>query len=281
MKLFSVVVPFVLLSSVMFGQTTSLPDILKPTLADESEAQSLGVEVFKILPRGMFQGPFNAYKDEENPLGIREGGAYYSFTTRSHSYNKTPQIGYESGELQTGFAGLQYGLILDLGKEPLIKVSVETNGVRFLANYQTPKLVADIRKEQAKRGNYEADGLVYTSHLPAIAGHSYVLRAINPGIVDKLVVLNILRKNDDGSLIILWNPLKDFETSWPLHQTDDELSRKIAAMLNDAKFANVHYEVNENVVILTGSVGRRYHAELIRKVQETMPVKIDNRVSMQ
>ena len=105
MKLVLGAVFFFLLSSFALAQAGKLPEILRPTLADESEAHSLDVGVFKILPRGMFQTTFNDYKDENNPIGIREGGAFYSFTTGSHSYNQVPEVMFEQDSFSVGFAG--------------------------------------------------------------------------------------------------------------------------------------------------------------------------------
>src|SRR5690349_9642460 len=48
--------------------------------------------IARLLPRGK-------YGDK---LSIREGGAYYSFTKLSNSYNEDPQIGLEQGMLSTG-----------------------------------------------------------------------------------------------------------------------------------------------------------------------------------
>jgi hypothetical protein len=86
MKLALIGVFVVFLFSMTVAQKSDLPDVLKPDDASIAEARRLGVNVFKILPRRMFEAKeFNSYKDEENPIGIRGGGAYYSFTTESHS----------------------------------------------------------------------------------------------------------------------------------------------------------------------------------------------------
>src|SRR5512142_414507 len=103
MRIIPLCVLFVVLSSLTLAQSEKLPDILKPDPASESEAQQIGANLFKLVPRGMFPQPANSYKDEDNPIGIREGGAYYSFSTGLHSYNKVPEIGLDQGNLSSGF----------------------------------------------------------------------------------------------------------------------------------------------------------------------------------
>jgi len=85
-----------LLSSVATAQLINLPKILQPETYLQSEAESGGLKVFKLVPREMFKDPDGSYSDSDNPIGIRGGGAFYSFTTGSHSYNKIPQIMLES-----------------------------------------------------------------------------------------------------------------------------------------------------------------------------------------
>ncbi len=198
MKLFPAVIFLFLLSSFAFSQAEKLPEILKPTLADESEAQSLGVEVFKILPRRMFETTFNDYTDENNPIGIREGGAFYSFTTGSHSYNKVPEVMLEQGSFAVGFAGMNYGFIADLGDTQLAQINRDAPSIHFALTYVPPRFESEIRNEPKRLSHYESDGLIYARRVPATEGHTYVLRAITFGRADKLVSLQVRRKDADG-----------------------------------------------------------------------------------
>ena len=75
MKFFHAVVITGLLSSIILGQNIKAPDTLISSETAQATAKSLGVEVFKILPRGLYKDPPSASKDEDNPIGIREGGA--------------------------------------------------------------------------------------------------------------------------------------------------------------------------------------------------------------
>ncbi|MDQ3322347.1 MAG: hypothetical protein M3525_07945, partial [Acidobacteriota bacterium] len=77
--------------------------------------------------------------------------------------------------------------------------------------YKPPAAESEIRTEQRRAWNYEANGAVYKSNLPAVVGNTYVLRAISFGDADVLVALRIHRKDTDGSLIIFWKLLENFE----------------------------------------------------------------------
>ena len=176
-------------------------DIIRPGEKDLSQAQKEGFGVFRILPREKY----------DRKLTIQGGGSYYSFTTKSHDYQKIAQIGLEQNYLKVGFAGADYGFIADLGETPLADLNAETSEVNFLLNYKPPINEPDVRVEQRKAWNYEANGITYKSHLPAVVGHSYVLRAISFDDADILVAFKVYRKDADGSLIIFWKLIENFE----------------------------------------------------------------------
>jgi len=255
---------FAFLSISVFGQAKDLPDVLKPDAIAKETAASLGCEVFKILPRGMFQGPFNAYKDEENPLGIREGGAYYSFATRSHSYNKNPQLGYQDGNLLTGFAGLDYGLLKDLGTIELAALTNESPELAAERSYTPPKLISEIRLEQGKSHEYH-------TLKPATVGHTYALRAFNFGESDNLVVFNILSKGQDGSLTIIWKPIAEFPKPVAIEQPDIELKAKARAILDNNGFSNISLEVEDNILILGGTASVKMRNDLYQLLRPLGP----------
>lgn len=176
-------------------------EVILPDLKDVKRAQKEGFGVFRLLPREKY----------DHKLTIQGGGSYYSFTTTSHDYQKIAQIGLEQNYLKVGFAGADYGFIADLGETPLAEVTVETAEVNFLLNYKPPVNEPDVRVEQRKVWNYEVNGLTYKSHVPAVVGHSYVLRAISFDNADILVAFKVNRKDTDGSLIIFWKLIENFE----------------------------------------------------------------------
>lgn len=186
----------------LHGQINSLElDVLTPDAKDLSRARKEGHGVFRIMPREKY----------DRKLTIQGGGSYYSFTTKSHDYQKIAQIGLEQNNLKVGFAGADYGFIADLGEIALADVTGDTAEANFLINYKPPTNEPEVRIEQRRAHKYETDGTLYKSRLPAVVGHSYVLRAISFEEADVLVALKIHRKDADGSLIVFWKLLENFE----------------------------------------------------------------------
>ena len=176
-------------------------DVLLPDVKDTARARKEGFGVFRIMPREKY----------DRKLTIQGGGSYYSFTTKSHDYQKTAQIGLEQNNLKVGFAGADYGFIADLGEIALADVTGDTAEANFLINYKPPTNEPEVRIEQRRTHKYETNGILYKSYLPAVVGHSYVLRAISFEEADVLVALKIYRKDADGSLIVFWKLLENFE----------------------------------------------------------------------
>jgi hypothetical protein len=256
----------------------SLDELLQPEKTDKAEAKRLGFQVFRILPRELYDGK----------IEMRGGGAYYSFVPRKgtasnnldpydyvrvptpinggiprgrsatglaptgressndsaagfgfkmeenqmsappqvvspHYYGLGSDLEFQRGNFSVGFAGADYGFLYDLGDLPLEAVSAETAAettgetpaAKFLNSYQPPKEMAEIRAEQAKifspRSEYTANGFTYQRTVPALVGHSYILRSINFNRSDILVALRVYRQDTDGSLIVFWRKLKTFE----------------------------------------------------------------------
>lgn len=250
-----------LFSSTFFGQNTKLPAVLQPDGYSLSEAKRMGVEVFKILPRGTYENPKDSYKDDDNPIGIRQGGAYYSFSTHSHSYNQTPQLGLDDGKLLTGFAGLDYGLLSDLGSVSLSDIGPQSSELKSFLTYQPPQLVSEIRNEQKKY-------LEYHMLLPALVGHTYILRAISYDKADTLVAFNVFSKGDDGSLTVIWKPIREFEKPVHIYQPDADLRASIDKILEDNGLAEVQIDVKNNIVILSGTIPRGARGNIYRLLHD-------------
>lgn len=177
--------------------------LLQPDKADLFAAERENVNVFRILPREVY---------DNGVFKVRGGGAYYSFTNKSHSYDETPQIELQQGHLSVGFAGADYGFIADLERTPLSDINFETKGVDYLVNYKPPTEEKDARVEQRKvQARYEQNGNVFSSRLKVTVGNTYILRAISYREADTAVAIKIHRQDADGSLIIFWKLLKNFE----------------------------------------------------------------------
>lgn len=176
-------------------------DILLPDDKDIRQAEKEGFEVFRLMPRERY----------DHKLNVQGGGAFYSFTTKSHDYQKISQISLEQNFLSTGFAGADYGLIADLGSVPPSSVSQTSDEVIFLYNYKPPTKEVEVRLEQHKAQNYETETATYRSRVLYSIGHSYALRTINFERADILAAFKVHRKDTDGSLIIFWKLLENFQ----------------------------------------------------------------------
>lgn len=172
-----------------------------PDKKDIKTANSLGLSVFRLLPRERY----------DRKLVTQGGGSYFSFTTGSHDYQKIAQLGLEQNYLKVGFAGADYGFIADLGEASLTNITQETAEIDFLLNYKVPSAEKEVRAEQRRSKDYDVNGLRFKSHIPATVGHSYVLRAISFDRADVLVAFSIIRKDSDGSLILLWKTIETFQ----------------------------------------------------------------------
>jgi hypothetical protein len=170
--------------------------------------------LIRILPSGLY----------EDRLTIRGGGAYYSFTRLTHEYGYGSDIELQrvptndlvappiaEYNFRVGFAGADYGFIVTLGNVPLDKVTLDHDGVKFLVDYDPPSAEPQARSEfRRAREGVGKNGYSYKSVVPAIANYTYALRSINYKTSDVLVAFRVVRKEIDGSVVILWKRLKRF-----------------------------------------------------------------------
>lgn len=156
----------------------------------------------RLLPRERKEGRASS---------VREGGAFYSFAHLVHEYNYGSDIGLEQNLLTAFSAGAGYGFLFDLGEMTLEEVTTETEPVKFLAAFVPPTAEAEARKIQLQfHHGYQHGWFVYRKRIPTVVGHTYVLRAVDYRMSDLLVAFQVLRREEDGDLILLWKMLKRF-----------------------------------------------------------------------
>jgi hypothetical protein len=157
----------------------------------------------RLLPRETF--------DNKNSLTIRGGGAYYSFTRRTHEYGWGTQIGLEQDTFGVTFAGADYGMLTRVGDVPLSAITLEHPAAKFLASYDPVIEEPLARSEYTRFANgVKVGDTLYKTHQPAIVNNSYVLRGIHYSDSDVLVAFRVVRKDSDDSVIILWKLLKKY-----------------------------------------------------------------------
>jgi hypothetical protein len=180
-------------------------------LAPSAEDRARFAELLRQPDTGLARlMPREQYREK---LSVREGGAYYSFTRLSNSYDSDPQIGFEQGTLHTGFAGANFGFLVELGDIPIEEVDIDHPAVRYLAAFAAPTIEPEAREQQSKTSNgFRIADRTYRSSQPASVGRTYVLRSISYESSDVLVAFCVVRQDTDGSLILLWKKLKQFST---------------------------------------------------------------------
>ena len=158
--------------------------------------------MLRLLPREKYDG--------KGPLAINGGGAYYSFVLKTHEYGHGSDISLEQGQLSVGFAGADYGMLLNIGDVSFDQVS-NHNATRTLLDYKSPIKEADIRAEYQKLWKgIELTGFNFQRRVPANVSNTYLLRSISPDASDIAVAFRIIRKDTDDSLILAYKVLKSF-----------------------------------------------------------------------
>lgn len=149
----------------------------------------------------------------DSKLSTRGGGAYYSFERLTHEYGYGSDLQLEQGQLSVGFAGADFGFMLSLGDVPIENVSEETEAVQFMASFKTPSAEPEARasyRQFAYHPGHQAGRWTYRSRLPVAENQTYALRSVNYDRSDVLVAFRVVRKDADGSVVLLWKVLKKY-----------------------------------------------------------------------
>ena len=156
----------------------------------------------RLMPREKFEGK----------LGVRGDGVYYSFAHLTHEYRYGSDLRLEQEHFASSLGGASYGFLFDLGDMALEDVTDETAPVKFLASFEPPSAEPDARKIQSRfQDGYQEGWFVYRQRVPAVVGHTYVVRSVNYHMSDVLVAFRVLRKDEEnGSMIMLWKMLRRY-----------------------------------------------------------------------
>lgn len=251
--------------------------ILAPDKRDIEAAALENVKVFRILPPDTY---------DVGILTVRGGGAYYSFVNQSHDYNAIPQISLERNKLSVGFYGANYGFLTQLGETPLAKIGVEDRRINFLSTYQPPSNEAKARIEQVRTRGIAIDDVSYQSIVPVESGQTYAARIISYDEADVLVIFKVYRQDTDGSVIIFWKLLKEFEKpSLALSpkviptQKTIEMRDKILALLAEKDFNEVTVDISTSPLTLRGTVPKGKLAEVISLIQNAIGKTVRNELT--
>lgn len=249
--------------------------ILSPDKKDIETAQRENVGVFRILPREVYDKGFFS------TLG---GGAYYSFYYRYHDWGHGSDLGLEGGQLRTGFGGC--GLMIDLGGIALGEVTKQTSSAASLVNYKNVKDRDSCLEDYyiASQEGLKLEDSVFKTRLSAIVGNTYLVRSVNYDYYDILTAFQIHRKDADGSLIIFWKQLDQFDT--PQRDNLKKTQANDAEILQKTKswagnFPNLQAEVNNRVLTLRGTVRKDKMAYAVQLANSAGAVKIINLLAVE
>jgi hypothetical protein len=218
--------------------TESQKKILYPSPEDEAAYSAFlsagNSGMFRLLPKGKyeFSSTVAADRDPNTILPVLGGGAYYSFTQRTNKYGPWSDIRLENNRLFVGITNKAIRIITALGDVRLESVTTDTPGLRFLVGLVPPKTysgMAELHRIVAQ--GVESSGFVYASVTDAVPNTTYALRSISyqkDGYLvypnepytrlrfarigydgsDVVVAFRVLRRNEDGSLDILWKRIQ-------------------------------------------------------------------------
>jgi len=170
--------------------------------------------IFRILPRGKYDGQ----------IAMSGGGSYYSFSNRSNEYGVGSDLELDAARFRIGFAGLDYGLFMSLGDVQLSQLKDATSkpptwlpkekeeAWRFLWTFVPARGEHDIRVEQQKARNWTVQGTTLSDGVAALANTTYLLRSIQFDRSDLLVAIRVDEVMYDGSRIVVWSLLHQFDT---------------------------------------------------------------------
>lgn len=185
---------------------------LSPSEADRAAHANFLLQpdtgLIRLLPREKYES--EVYKENKKTISLRGGGAYYSFIDRTNEYGNS-HIGFEHGQLKTGFAGANYGMLTNLGEIPLEMVGLEAAAAQILASHVPPNKESEARIEQRRTSSgTTVAGIDYKDRLPLIENSTYLVRSVNYLVSDILVAFRVIRIDSDGSAVILWKLLKKY-----------------------------------------------------------------------
>jgi hypothetical protein len=159
------------------------------------------------------------------------GGSSYSFRAERYRIKHLADITYTNGELRaTGL--LMHVILVDLGDHPVDELTLASEGLRFLADFE-PITDFDAAREvdgQLARGIVSGER-VYARSVPVAVNSTYALRSVAyRGKVmrsvrgatyneldfdrrrDVIVVFRIIDRDADGGITIVWRRLRVADT---------------------------------------------------------------------
>ncbi|MBS1788715.1 MAG: hypothetical protein JST85_13390 [Acidobacteria bacterium] len=196
----------------------SPPEDLVLSYKDFLKQKNTGIA--KLLPRKEKKSQMIVSAEKpEVYIPSRYGGASYSFSTRKNDDDFCEEIILDNDIYKypslpgtafwVGGGGADIGLITKLGNVDLNDIILERKESQFLANI-IPPVQEPVAREYQKMTftGFYIDGVFYKRMTQAEENTTYLLRSIRYDRADVLVAFRTIRKESDGSFVILWKMLE-------------------------------------------------------------------------
>lgn len=182
--------------------------------------------IFRLLPDPGCEENINVIRADQKCLEAIPQSSFYSFREREHTEQHLSDIRLTSDYLISD-GMLSQSFLVRLGDVKLEDVSLETDGLDFMQNFSAIAESVKAREQflQFARG-VKSEDFLYRKIVFANENTTYALRAVafrgnlyqmfrgfrydlldGDNRIDITVAFRIIRKNDDGSLTLLWKEL--------------------------------------------------------------------------
>jgi len=252
---------------------------IAPSQEDLNAAGRLGVNAVRILPREKYDNNFTA---------IRGGGCFYSFYFRSHEFGYGVDLMFEQGRLSTSS---DFGLIGDLGQAAIDQISLDQPLVSTLASYgKTSYNDYHNDSETARLGSarqLRLNDQAYVSGVKPAIGNSYIVRTKNGDYYDVLVAFQVLRQDVDGSIILLWKLLQQYDSPEGYHarnnkhETDANILERTKSWAKWDIFSRIRVHVEDGVCVLEGAVNGKNIAYAVQLANSYGARKVVNQMTVE
>lgn len=182
--------------------------------------------LIKLFPDLGCEENANVLRVDSNCLNWIPNSAFYSFREKQHTSEILSDLIYKNGFLVTDGI-LSQGILAAVGDVPLENISLSSEGMKFLLEYKPESLSQDAFKQFVQISKGVRDGkFEYRKAIPAVENMTYLIRVIaykgsfyrvyrglnfdvlyGDKRVDLTLAFRVLRKEEDGSIALLWKEL--------------------------------------------------------------------------
>jgi hypothetical protein len=213
--------------------------LLRPSDYAIDRAKEMGGEIFKLLP-----------KESSTERGTHFGSSY-SFKNKSYGRDGG-QFCFAHGDILI-YSTRSIAFLTDLGQRDLSTVDKSSPEADYFLSYIPPKLEPDIRSENERLKDINVGGVRLTRRVAPRVGNTYLLRSIEYLYSnDVAVVLHVVEKSTDGAITIVWKEIARFPEPIKLFMPDEEMQKKVDAVITELRMESVQVRVHENRIFFKG-----------------------------